>query len=143
MTSEKIDLIISKINVKSVSIIISSVLIVSGIYMCFQQISHDGFIDIKSAVLSGKVQSGSLGLLVIFLGVAVILTVVKKSGIKTTPRVEKIELEMGNMKINCENISFRKVQELRELLKEADRTQNQTTIQGPNLANAKSYMTDR
>ena len=110
---------IEKINVKSVSLGIALFLMGAGVYMCLSEIAHIGCIDIKSAVLSGKIQTGSLGLLVIFLGTAIVLTVIKKSGIMQERQGEKIELVIGDRRIICENLSFRKVQEIRELMKEA------------------------
>lgn len=116
--------IIQKVNVKSVSLAIALFLLSAGVYMCLKGIAHEGFIDIKSAVLSGKIETGSLGLIVIFLGTAIVLAVIKKSGIMQEHKGERIEIEIGNRKIICENLSFRKVQEIRELMKETNDSEN-------------------
>ena len=112
--------VIDKINVKSVSLGITFLLLGAGVYMCLRGIAHDGFIDIKSVALTGRLQTGSLGLIVIFLGVAIVLAVIKKSGIFSEKKGEKIEIEVGEKRIICENLSFRKVQEIRELIKDTD-----------------------
>jgi len=41
--------------VKSASLGIALFLVASGVYMCLSEISHEGSIDIKSAILSGKI----------------------------------------------------------------------------------------
>lgn len=110
---------IQKINVKSISLGIALFLMGAGVYMCLSELAHEGSIDIKSAVLSGKIQTGSLGLIVIFLGTAIVLAVIKRSGNMQKNKGERIEIEVGDKKIICENLSFRKVQEIRELMKDA------------------------
>lgn len=57
------DKVLIKINVKSVSLIISLVLIISGIMMCIDGLNQFGEIDIKSTIISGKISTGSLVLL--------------------------------------------------------------------------------
>lgn len=118
MTMDDQTYFMHKINVKSISLGIALFLMASGIYMCLSELMHEGSIDIKSAVLSGKIQTGSLGLMVIFLGTAIVLAVIIKSGNIHMNKGERIEIEVGDKKIICENLSFRKVQEIRELMKD-------------------------
>lgn len=56
-----------KLNVKSGLLTISLVLCVAGLLMCFSGLQANGSIDVKSAILEGKINTGSLGLLVIFI----------------------------------------------------------------------------
>lgn len=53
--------------------IVGAVLVISGIIMVLYGITQTGEINIKSAIVSGKIESGSLGLLFSFLGVILIL----------------------------------------------------------------------
>jgi len=78
-----LDKILSKINTNSASLFIAFVMSISGIYMCFQKLSHDGYIDIKSAVVSGRLETGSVGLLVIFISSIIVISVLRK-GVKQT-----------------------------------------------------------
>ena len=65
--------IFSKINVKSGLLLVSLFLFISGISMCYSGLESTGSIDIKTSYMEGKLDTGSLGLLVIFLGVTVSL----------------------------------------------------------------------
>lgn len=69
------------------SSVVGSLLVVSGIVMSFVGVESRGVIDIKSAVISGKVETGSLGLLLIFLGVILLIVLVRtRREIKKTVR---------------------------------------------------------
>ena len=89
-----LQIIIDKINVKSASLLISFVTIVSGIIMVILQIKDEGFIDIKSAVISGQIKSGFVGITLIFLGVVICLFCISFRG-KT-----KLEVSKGDMKVS-------------------------------------------
>lgn len=106
-----------KINTNSASLLIALVLSVSGISMCLRDLSRDGYIDIKSSILSGRLQTGSVGIIVIFFSTIIVMSVVRK-GIKQTigKKNEKIEIKVGESVITCENISYRKIQELKSFL---------------------------
>jgi len=56
--------------------LVGAVLVIVGIIMVFNEINQSGVIDIKSAIISGKIESGSLGLLFSFLGVVLLFGVV-------------------------------------------------------------------
>lgn len=50
-----------------------ALLIISGVIMAFKGYTSTGTIDIKSALVSGKIKTGSLGLLFVFFGVILLL----------------------------------------------------------------------
>jgi hypothetical protein len=116
MNAAAMQKVFEKVNVKSVSLLSALVLICSGIFMCLKRIQEHGSIDLKSSLVSGQIQAGSLGLMVIFLGVFIVLAVVLRSGVAFSKRGERIEIEFEGKKVICENISFRKVQEIRSIL---------------------------
>ncbi len=68
--------------IKSYAIIISSIigaaLVISGVVMAFKGLTSTGVIDIKSALLSGKIESGSLGLFFAFLGIVLLIVPILK-----------------------------------------------------------------
>lgn len=61
-----------------VAVLIGASLTISGTIMAFKGITQTGTIDIKSALVSGKIETGSLGLLFAFLGVILLITAVAK-----------------------------------------------------------------
>jgi uncharacterized membrane protein YgaE (UPF0421/DUF939 family) len=86
----------------------SFVLICSGVYMCIRGLAATGSIGIKSAVFEGKIETGSLGLLAIFLGVVIVLVM----NLRSPFRGQEIRLVVNGNEISAKGISYRKLQEL-------------------------------
>lgn len=70
------DKILSMIHSRSIAMLASVAMVVFGLKMCADGLTQKGTIHIKSAILSGEIETGSLGLFVLFLGVIVMCTVV-------------------------------------------------------------------
>ena len=103
-----VDMVMDKLNVASCSLLSAVAMIFAGIYLCISQINEAGAIRLDSLVFSGEIQSGSLGLMVMFLGVMVVLAGVlgrRPAG----PKHETIEIEVNGAKVVCTGLSFRKV----------------------------------
>lgn len=77
-----------------VAVLVGAFLTISGTIMAFKGITQTGTIDIKSALVSGKIETGSLGLLFAFLGVLLLAAAVaKKREKKTTLKLKSDEDE--------------------------------------------------
>lgn len=77
--------------------------------MCSAGLKEAGQIDLATPLATGKVTTGSLGLLVVFVGVFLALVTVIR-------RRERIEFSVRGNRVVFENASFRKIEEIRRLL---------------------------
>jgi len=82
--------IIDRFNLKSATIFFAFILTVAGILMIINDIKDKGIIDIKSAVLSGKLETGSVGLILIFLSVVVVCFIIGFSNKKCEIKIKKM-----------------------------------------------------
>lgn len=82
--------------IRLVALIVAFVLAIGGAVMMWLGISADGAIDIKSAVISGSIKTGSAGLFILFFAFAIIVYVLaslsashlaKPSIVHSPPRV--------------------------------------------------------
>lgn len=106
-------LFVTKLNVKSALIFISLVLSISGIYMCFLELEATGAIDIKSAIFEGKINTGSLGLLVIFLSLPVAF-----ASKKISLQEKHVEIVHGDLKVTAANMEENEWQNIVACVKE-------------------------
>ena len=88
--------------------------------MCIKQFESTGSIDIKTVFITGKISSGSLGLLVIFLSIIVAIAAQRLTSVD-----KKVELSHGNLKIVVSNLVER---EWERIAKFIDEHQKQPTI---------------
>ena len=86
--------IFDRFNAKSVSYFIAFVLAVTGIYMAITGIYGEGEVNITTALLSGKIKTGSLGLIFTFLGVIIVLILALRSNKKYKICIKKNDLEI-------------------------------------------------
>jgi hypothetical protein len=107
---EYIQYFLSKLNTRAGSVLCAFVLICAGIYMCFSGLTATGSIDLKAALFEGQVKTGSLGILSMFLGVVIILTL-NVTGTKPYDGQE-IKLIVNGSEIVGKGLSFRKLREL-------------------------------
>jgi len=91
--------IISKLNVKSALLFLTFLLFSAGIYMCFLELQSTGTIDIKSTFVEGKITTGSVGLLVIFLGIPVAL-----AAMKISLQGKTVEIIHKDLKVSAANM---------------------------------------
>lgn len=92
--------LIAKINVKSGLLAISFGLCIAGFYMCFMGLQATGSIDIKSIALEGKITTGSLGLLVIFLAIPWAMAAKNVS-----LREKHVEISHGDLRVTAANMN--------------------------------------
>lgn len=104
-----IDKILLKITVRSFSIIGALILIISGIYMCLNDLAGTGRIDVKAVFIDGQIETGSLGLMTIFLATIIILAL----NYGNRPRKgEKVTIRKGDFEITTNDLSYRKLSEI-------------------------------
>lgn len=108
-----IDEILHKMNVRSFSMIASLILIVGGIYMCFHDLVSNGKIDIKAVFVDGQIETGSLGLMAMFLGVIIVLAL----NYRGQPyKGQEVNINLNGNEISTKGLSYRK---LRDIIKAA------------------------
>ncbi|WCT13073.1 hypothetical protein [Mucilaginibacter jinjuensis] len=66
------------------------ILIIGGIFLLYKRINATGTVDIKSAIFNGKIESGSAGLITVFLGITIMLLS------NATPNTDKLTLIKNN-----------------------------------------------
>lgn len=91
--------ITTKLNVKSALLAISACLSAAGIYMCVIGLQSNGVINVKSSIIEGRVDTGSLGLLVIFLAILLAYAAAKISA-----REKSIELKHMDFDFKAKNM---------------------------------------
>ena len=90
------------------------VLIISGVVMCAKDMSVDGKINVKSAFIEGSLETGSLGLLVIFVGFIIIIAL----NFDTKPyKGQEFELDVEGIKFKGKGLSQHKIKDLIEAMK--------------------------
>jgi hypothetical protein len=76
--------------------------------MCLAGLSASGSINVKAAVLEGKIETGSLGLLAMFLGALIVLAMNIRYG------SQEIKLSVNGNEITGRGLSYRQMRELVE-----------------------------
>lgn len=89
--------VIDRFNIKSASMLFAFVLIISGIVMIILGIKDKGIIDIKMAILTGRLETGSIGLSLIFFSIILVLI---NTSIGNKPH--KIKVKKNGIEINWE-----------------------------------------
>ena len=117
MSAITIKNILRKINDRMIAIVVALLLAVSGIIMIFKQIADNGFIDIKSPFLSGKVQTGFVGVSLIFFTVIIIAILFRK----TEEKDQEMSITVGELKVSYKNMGYEKVLELNSLIADLNR----------------------
>lgn len=101
--------IIDKFHTRSFSMLAALIMIISGIFMCFKDLKATGVINIKAAFIDGQIETGSLGLLTMFLGVITILIL----NISTNKyKGQELSVTINGKTIKGKGLSYRKVKEL-------------------------------
>ncbi len=88
---ELIDKILSKIHIRSFSILIAALFAIAGIYMIYHGIRDEGAINISSAIITGKIKSGLVGVTLVFLGAMISLAC-----IIVKPARQKVKIKTNN-----------------------------------------------
>jgi hypothetical protein len=100
----------SKVTVRAGAVLCAFVLICGGMYMCFSGLNAKGSIDVKAAVIEGHIETGSLGLFAMFLGVVIVLALIFS---KHRPyEGQEIKLVVNGNEITGKGLSYRKMREL-------------------------------
>ena len=84
------------------------ILICSGVYMCILDLRATGAIDLKAAFFQGSIETGSLGLLAMFLGVIVVLAL----NLNRPNKGQEFRIVLKGREISASNLSYRKLREL-------------------------------
>ncbi|MBN2715963.1 MAG: hypothetical protein JXX14_08905 [Deltaproteobacteria bacterium] len=119
LNQNTIELVLAKINVRAFAALGGLILIIGGIFMCMSGLSATGVIDLRSAIVEGKIETGSIGLMSMFLGV--ILMMVLNIKWRRSAGPEPIKISIEGDKIECEGFSHSK---LAKVLETIDRGKN-------------------
>ena len=84
--------------------------------MCFQDLTSTGTIDIKATFVQGKVETGSLGIMAMFLGVLIVLAL----NLNKPYKGQKIKIVINGHEITGKGLSYRKMRELIAAVTEKD-----------------------
>lgn len=122
MAQSLFDKLIQKIHCRSIIVLTAFILIISGIYLCTKNISQGGSINLKTTILEGNIETGSLGLLVIFLGAFIIIII--SFTLSPGAKREEIELTKGKNKIIGKNLSYRKIKDILKFFQEGSEPTN-------------------
>jgi hypothetical protein len=98
----------AKLNVRAFSVLCALILICAGAYMCFKDLSATGTIDIKAAFMQGKIETGSLGIMAMFLGVLIVLAL----NLNKPYKGQEIRIVINGHEITGKGLSYRKMREL-------------------------------
>lgn len=95
---------------------ISLCLCIAGIYMCISELNAIGEINIKSALFQGKITTGSLGLLVVFLGI-----MVAWSAKQVSLKEKHVEINHGDLRITAANMDEHEWEKIVNCVKEHEK----------------------
>ena len=65
--------VVDRTGTKSIALLISAILAVAGVVMIGFGLRNDGSIDLKAAVVEGRLKTGSIGVLIIFMSTFIVL----------------------------------------------------------------------
>ena len=110
--------LLGKVHTRSVGVAIALLMIVCGIYMCVEGIREHGVIDLVIAFIEGHLETGSLGLLVMFLGVCIIALVLERVHPHTG---EEISIKIDGVEICVKNLANGRMADLLDLISAASK----------------------
>jgi len=105
---ELISYVLAKLNTRSASMLCAVVLVCGGICMCFADLTSKGSIDLKAAILEGNVETGSLGIMAMFLGVVIVLAL----NLTRPYSGQEVKLVINGNEITGTGLSYRKMHDL-------------------------------
>jgi hypothetical protein len=91
--------LLEKIHIRSVSLLLGGLFAIAGILMTIYGIKDEGFIDIQSAIISGKLKTGFVGVTFAFLGA---ITIVICSLVKVPH--QRLKITNGESSIEWEGV---------------------------------------
>ena len=134
-TESRIDIILNKMNTRAFSMLAALIMILGGIYMCFEDLRVNGKIDLKTALVEGQIETGSLGLMVMFLGAIVILVL----NYKSQPfKGQEVQISINGNQITGKGLSYRKLKEIVAVATDKEPEGETETHNQANSADAKS-----
>lgn len=91
------DRLVEKIHFRTGALLLAALFAVAGMLMVFSGIRDEGFIDLQSAVVNGKIKSGLVGVSFAFLGALIVLVCTIRR-----PVVQKLKIQKGAVSIEYE-----------------------------------------
>lgn len=105
----RFDNLLEKLNTKAFTMLSALILIVSGIQMCLCGLNETGSINLKTTFFEGEIETGSLGLMAMFLGVVIILAL----NFKSPPcKDQEVKIIINGNQVTGKGLSYRKLKEL-------------------------------
>ena len=130
-------LILNRINIRALSMLAALIMILGGVYMCFEDLMANGKIDLKTAIFEGQIETGSLGLMAMFLGVTVILVLNYRS---QPYKGQEVQININGNQITTKGLSYRKLKEIVSIA--TNKGPEIETHNNANSADAKSRAAD-
>ena len=112
--------LLEKLNVRSGSLALAGLMVVGGIAMALMGLRDDGQVDLRTPFLTGQLKTGSLGVLVMFLGFSVTLCVIFREWWGDKNRRQRIEVHFGqDQTLVWDGIPMYEVKAMAELIQQA------------------------
>lgn len=145
LLQRSIDTILAKLNTRAASLLCAFVLICSGVYMCRAGLSANGSIDLSTTLLKGKIETGSLGLMALFLGVFIVVTLnLDRLRPKGRYAGEEIKLTINGKTVVGKGLSYNKMRELlRAAFAESPRDAQELAAEGDDAREGSSPVQSR
>ena len=104
-----LEYVLDRFNSRAAAMLVGAVLTFAGIVLTVMEIRSEGFIDIKSPFLSGKLESGLVGVLPVLLGTLVVLASV------LARNKHLVEVKIGDHQFKFQgHASDRRMRQIRE-----------------------------
>ena len=111
-----------RLDAKAVAMLLALILGIAGICMIYSGIQDQGYIDVKSALVEGKLKSGFVGVIVLFMSMILAIACVVA---RAMAKPERLELKRGQCSITWQgdtvNFDHDLVKALVDALNEANK----------------------
>ena len=101
-------MVFQKLNVKALAMVCALLLICAGIFMIFKEIKDQGQIDLKAPFLTGKVESGFVGISLIVVSMFVIVATLhyRASEIRSFPKNQTFTVGDGRIQLRWQGYAL-------------------------------------
>jgi hypothetical protein len=94
-----IEQLLGKMHIRSGALLVGAFFSVVGVLMIYHGVKDDGFIDLQSAVVSGQIKSGLVGVTFSFLGALIVIACVISK-----PTIQKLRIQKDKNIIEWEGV---------------------------------------